>query len=509
MVTLSVVMPIYKVEPYVSEAVRAVLDASYADLELILVDDGSPDDSLAIALEAAAEDPRVGSIRQDNRGVGGARNTGLHEATGRYVTFLDSDDVVEHDHFELAVKALDASGSDFALCSHRRLLPDGTVVPGRGPGASFGADRLGVTLDEVPHVVAAVSPWTKVYRRSFAEEIGLHYTEKSFCEDQVAAATTYARARTFDLLAHSAVQYRKRAEGDSIMDGRLEPSFITDLAAAFTEASHIYTEYGGAWLREQWMLRALAGLPFPAPEAVPDSGEYLRIVRDLIGILWRQLSPSAQAHAFGAPRRTALYLAAERGQEELAGYLMAGGALPETWRFTAPWDGGDLVGRLVAEEDGGFRFDVPLWTRRIDPQALPPLLTLDTVEARGGGLVVAGEYGVPSFPAPDLVVEPWFIRPGSRAPIVPTVSLGEQTEDGRRFEAHLSAEQLSALGAKPWTSLELTPRADVKASGYGRRAGIEAADGVETTCATVLGEVTARLVTDESGVLVSLTRAAS
>ncbi|WP_438727065.1 glycosyltransferase family 2 protein [Parasphingorhabdus sp. DH2-15] len=87
---ISVVMPVYNVERYVAEAVQSVLDQSFEEFELIIVDDGGQDDSIAIC--SAFKDPRIRIISQRNRGLAGARNTGILESWGRYVAFLDSDD---------------------------------------------------------------------------------------------------------------------------------------------------------------------------------------------------------------------------------------------------------------------------------------------------------------------------------------------------------------------------------------------------------------------------------
>lgn len=88
---VSVIVPIYNVEQYVAETIRSVLAQTYSDFELLLIDDGSPDRSVAVC--AQFTDPRIRLIRQANRGLAGARNTGIREATGEYLAFLDSDDL--------------------------------------------------------------------------------------------------------------------------------------------------------------------------------------------------------------------------------------------------------------------------------------------------------------------------------------------------------------------------------------------------------------------------------
>jgi glycosyltransferase involved in cell wall biosynthesis len=104
--TVSVVMPVYNVEKYVAAAIQSVLDQSFTDFELIIVDDGGSDGSMAIC-EAMA-DHRTRIIRQANRGLAGARNAGIVAATGEFVAFLDSDDLMTPDKLERHVTHLRA-----------------------------------------------------------------------------------------------------------------------------------------------------------------------------------------------------------------------------------------------------------------------------------------------------------------------------------------------------------------------------------------------------------------
>ncbi len=104
---LSVIMPVYNVENYIREAIDSVLTQSFKDFELLIVDDESPDQSIA-QVEASYDDPRITIIRQKNRGLAGARNTGIRHARGRYVAFLDSDDFWQKNKLELHVAEFEA-----------------------------------------------------------------------------------------------------------------------------------------------------------------------------------------------------------------------------------------------------------------------------------------------------------------------------------------------------------------------------------------------------------------
>src|SRR5918911_2171312 len=123
---ISVVVPIYNVERYLVECLESVAAQTVADLEVVMVDDGSTDGSAAIARSFADRDARFRLVTQPNGGLGNARNTGVAAATGAFLAFLDSDDVLPADAYELLHGALAETGSDFATGNIQRLSRTGT-----------------------------------------------------------------------------------------------------------------------------------------------------------------------------------------------------------------------------------------------------------------------------------------------------------------------------------------------------------------------------------------------
>jgi len=125
--TVTVVMPVYNVSAYVAEAVRSVLAQTFTDYELVIVDDGSTDDSLQIC--AAFDDPRIRIVRQANRGLAGARNTGIAESRGRYIALLDSDDRWLPEKLALHVIHLDNNaGIGVSYCPSRFIDASGCAM---------------------------------------------------------------------------------------------------------------------------------------------------------------------------------------------------------------------------------------------------------------------------------------------------------------------------------------------------------------------------------------------
>ena len=115
---LSIIVPVYKVEPYLPKCIDSILAQTFSDFELILIDDGSPDRCGEICDEYAARDDRVVVIHRENRGVSAARNAGLDAARGEYIGFVDSDDWIEPEMYQtLVIAAMDRNAS-LTACSY-------------------------------------------------------------------------------------------------------------------------------------------------------------------------------------------------------------------------------------------------------------------------------------------------------------------------------------------------------------------------------------------------------
>ena len=123
---ISVIVPVYKVEKYLSECVNSILSQTYVNFELILVDDGSPDRCGEICEDYSRKDARVRVIHQENQGLSGARNTGMEAAAGDYLTFVDSDDLVSPQYLAVMYQTLADTGVDIAVCRTLRF-EDGEI----------------------------------------------------------------------------------------------------------------------------------------------------------------------------------------------------------------------------------------------------------------------------------------------------------------------------------------------------------------------------------------------
>ncbi len=166
---VSVIVPVYNVLPYLGQCVTSILDQSYPRLELILVDDGSTDGSGELCDNWGKRDSRVRVIHQENRGLSGARNTGLDQACGEYVCFVDSDDYVHRDMLRTLMSKARAEDADIVLCGFFGLLASGHIRRNTGlkPRVCSGVEALeGLFRWEIPPAA-----WGKLYRRSLWETL--------------------------------------------------------------------------------------------------------------------------------------------------------------------------------------------------------------------------------------------------------------------------------------------------------------------------------------------------
>lgn len=208
---ISVIVPVYNVEKYLNECVDSILAQTYTDFELILVDDGSPDNCGAICDEYAASDSRIRVIHQKNGGLSAARNTGLDIAKGEYVTFVDSDDLVCKTYLECLLQALLAEQADISACD-MVTFADGeapTLVEKRQAPAEVMTGRDACLSIYRMDGKVPVMAWGKLYRTSLFA--GVRYPVGRIHEDDATTPRVLYCAEKVVLLSDCLYLYRQRA----------------------------------------------------------------------------------------------------------------------------------------------------------------------------------------------------------------------------------------------------------------------------------------------------------
>ncbi len=228
--TVSVIVPVYKTEAYLDRCVGSILAQTYRRLQVILVDDGSPDRCGAMCDAFAQKDPRVTVLHTKNGGLSAARNAGLAAAMGDYVAFVDSDDFVGPDYIAALLTSAKENDAAIAACGYtvwyNSLLQ---FRPAAGPARVYTPEealRDIFTMENNVHVVA----WNKLYRRSLFTDTGVRYPEGMLHED---VATTYRLCAAADRIAYTPLPcYYYVQRRDSIMGSAFNPRRLDLLKAS-------------------------------------------------------------------------------------------------------------------------------------------------------------------------------------------------------------------------------------------------------------------------------------
>lgn len=125
---VTIIVPVYNVEKYLERCLNSIIKQSYSNLEIILIDDGSTDNSGKICDEFQNIDKRIHTIHKKNGGLSSARNTGMDKAHGIYITFIDSDDWIDERFIELMVSEMENTGSDIVQCGYKRINSSGKIT---------------------------------------------------------------------------------------------------------------------------------------------------------------------------------------------------------------------------------------------------------------------------------------------------------------------------------------------------------------------------------------------
>jgi CDP-glycerol glycerophosphotransferase len=241
---ISVIVPIYNVEPYLDECLLSIAAQTVSDLEVVIVDDGATDGSAAIAERHAERDPRLRLVRQSNHGLGHARNAGVRNATGEFLAFVDSDDRLPPDGLELLLGALERTGSDFATGNVLRFTSARTW-PAPFLRKTFLRRRARTHVSRFSWLLSDRMAQNKLWRRSFWDRHALRFPEGVLHEDIPVVVPAHFQARSVDVVSRPVYLYRMREDGElSITQRRAEPRTLRDRIAAVEQARRHIVRHG-------------------------------------------------------------------------------------------------------------------------------------------------------------------------------------------------------------------------------------------------------------------------
>ncbi|MFE9452704.1 CDP-glycerol glycerophosphotransferase family protein [Streptomyces sp. NPDC006739] len=215
----SVIVPAYKVQAYLSECLDSVLSQSYPDLELIVVDDRSPDACGAIIDEYAARDARVRPVRlPENKGLGGARNAGLEQAAGDYVVFVDGDDTLTPDALRAIADRIKETGEpDVLVYDYARTFWTGRAAGDKVSPQLTEQGPAPFCLEDRPGLLRVLMvAWNKAYRREFLAHHAFRFPP-GYYEDTPWTYPVLMAAESIATLDRVCVHYRQRRQGGNIL----------------------------------------------------------------------------------------------------------------------------------------------------------------------------------------------------------------------------------------------------------------------------------------------------
>lgn len=182
MCKISVVVPVYNCEKTLSKCLSSVLNQTFKDFELIIVNDGSPDNSEKICREFEEKDKRVKYIRRENGGLASVRNLGLSEAKGDYLCFVDSDDYIDEAALSFMYRTAEKEKSDIVLCGY--YIENGKNVERNScESVSIGKENINSHIVELKSKNLIDPAWNKLYRLSFLKETDVQFPVGEYYED--------------------------------------------------------------------------------------------------------------------------------------------------------------------------------------------------------------------------------------------------------------------------------------------------------------------------------------
>jgi CDP-glycerol glycerophosphotransferase len=390
---ISVVVPFYNNGDVLADCLQSIAAQTFRDLEVIMVDDGSTDDGPRIAREQAAADPRFTLLTVPNGGPGFARNRGAERASGEFLAFVDGDDMLPPQAYEVLLHTLEKSGSDFVSGNVYRIGPEGIRQSALHFRAIKGT-RIGTHITAAPQLLYDVSVWNKLFRKSFWDAHGLSYPEGMVWEDIQLMTKAHVLATSVDVIGDLVYYWRERGRGAfSITQNRTDIRNLRDRITALLAIDTFLAANAPARLARQHQRKALVNdLWLYVGDLSRVSDEYLTEFLYLANTYLDQVSRRVLA-SLPAICKLAYYLIMKRAVPQLREFL--------DWRLEQPVTTIPLVrrfGRLRA--DLPFRTDramrIPGRVYRPHWRDIDPFVLVEEVSWRGNRMVVSGFAYVPS-----------------------------------------------------------------------------------------------------------------
>ena len=235
---ISIIIPVYKVEKYLEKCIKSVLDQTYKNLQIILVDDGSPDNCGNICDDYARVDNRIEVIHKANGGLSDARNVGLKAARGEYIGFVDSDDYVSNEMFENMYNILVNNNADVSICNFYTVIDNKNIIKNVDNGIEI-YNKLEILKEILLDKKIQSYAWNKLYKRELFKDI--EYPVGKKYED--IGTTFYILEKCNKIVSSGRPEYYYVTRGDSIVNNNTEETVIDYISLISDRYDYIDKKY--------------------------------------------------------------------------------------------------------------------------------------------------------------------------------------------------------------------------------------------------------------------------
>lgn len=238
-VLVTIVVPMYNVEKYIEKCIDSLTNQTYKNIEIIIVNDGTKDNSLTIAEEKAKEDNRIKIISQSNQGLSAARNMGIDNASGDYICFVDSDDFVHPDYIKLLLETILKNNADISVCDFFYIDDKGNIWKRKEKENKLYNNEEALKDIFSQEQNTEIMTWNKLYKIQLFRDNKIYFPIGRYHEDNFTTYKLYYYAKKIVMISNELYYYLQR--NNSIMGQKFNKKRL-DIIEAIEETKEFFKD---------------------------------------------------------------------------------------------------------------------------------------------------------------------------------------------------------------------------------------------------------------------------
>lgn len=277
---ISVIVPVYNIEDFIEKCVESIINQTYKNLEIILINDGSKDKSGQICNQLKEKYKNIKVIHKNNEGLSEARNDGIKSAKGKYISFIDGDDYIKSNMYELLYNALKENDCDIAECGFIKKMPDSTEIIINNCKENQILPGEDAMKSSINNSIFSTVAWNKLYKKSIFEEHNIFYPKSKLHEDQFTTYKIFEKSKKSIKIKESLYYYVQR--DNSIMKTfnikRLDGCEAIKETMAFIENKYKYMLPEVIDIYYKILIENLQML-YENKQSIPEYKKYAKLIR--------------------------------------------------------------------------------------------------------------------------------------------------------------------------------------------------------------------------------------